>query len=152
MKYTPAALQLLGYHPRSNSWKDFVTYTMQTWFKFSQDHSVSEFAWYNNKYHRNTMNVTHGGALMTFMDQCMSATIWDLTGGQSAYTMQLDNKFVHPARLDRWIFCQVRPVEVGDTIKLEGEIHVNEPNGHLVLKSSGEFTLPKKLKVLDNTK
>jgi acyl-coenzyme A thioesterase PaaI-like protein len=85
---------------------------------------------------------------MTYMDYCMSAAIWDLTGGGAAYTMQLDNKFVHPARIKRWLFCKVVPRSVGDTIELDGEIRANDPTGMPILKSYGKFTLPKKPKVL----
>ena len=148
MKYSPAALELLGYTRRSDKWNDFVTKTMATWYKFSPDHSVCNFAWVNNEHHRNSQGVTHGGALMTYMDYCMSATIWDLTGGGSAYTMQLDNQFVHPARIKRWLFCRVVPRGVGDTIELDGEIRANDPTGMPILRSYGKFTLPKKPKVL----
>lgn len=149
MLYTPASLELLGYTRRSESWDDFVAKTMATWFKFSPDHSVSEFAWVNNINHQNSMGVTHGGALMTYMDYCMSAAIWDLTGGGSAYTIELNNKFIRPARIKRWLFGKVTPLVVGDTIELEGEIRANDPTGMLIMQSYGKFTLPKQPKVLD---
>jgi acyl-coenzyme A thioesterase PaaI-like protein len=149
MLYTPASLELLGYTRRSEKWDDFITKTMATWFKFSPDHSISEFAWVNNINHRNSMGVTHGGALMTYMDYCMSATIWDLTGGGSAYTIELNNKFIKPARIKRWLFAKVTPLVVGETIELSGEIRANDPTGMLILKSYGKFTLPKQPKVLD---
>lgn len=148
MKYSPAALELLGYTRRSDKWNDFVSKTMATWFKFAPDHSECNFAWINNEHHRNSQGVTHGGALMTYMDYCMSAAIWDLTAGGAAYTMQLDNQFVHPARIKRWLFCRVVPRGVGDTIELDGEIRANDPTGMLILRSYGKFTLPKKPKVL----
>lgn len=147
MKYSPAALELLGYTRRSDKWNDFVTKTMATWYKFAPDHSECNFAWVNNEHHRNSQGVTHGGALMTYMDYCMSAAIWDLTGG-AAYTMQLDNQFLHPARIKRWLFCRVVPRGVGDVIELDGEIRANDPTGMPVLKSYGKFTLPKKPKIL----
>ena len=137
---------------RSDSWQDFVTYTMQTWFKFSPDHTVSNFAWFNNEFHRNSMDVTHGGALMTYMDYCMAASIWDLSGGKSGFTIELNNKFVRPARIGRWLFAEVRVLSVGETIDLEGRINANDPSGMLILKSTGKFSLPKELKVLDNSK
>lgn len=148
MKYSPAALGLLGYTRRSDKWNDFVAKTMATWYKFTPDHSESNFAWVNNEHHRNSQGVTHGGALMTYMDYCMSAAIWDLTGGGSAYTMQLDNQFIHPARIKRWLFCRVVPRTVGNVIELDGEIRANDPTGMPVLRSYGKFTLPKKPKVL----
>lgn len=151
MKYSPAALRLLGYNLRSDKWDDFVSHTMQTWFKFSPDHSVSNFAWYNNDNHRNSMNVTHGGALMTFMDYCMAASIWDHTGGKSAYTIELNNKFIRPARIGRWIFGEIRIVEVSETITLEGRLNINDPDGMLILQSLGKFSLPKDSKTVDST-
>lgn len=149
MKYSPAALEILGYTRRSPKWDDFVTKTMATWYKFSDDHSESKFAWINNEHHRNSMGVTHGGALMTYMDYAMSAAIWDLTGGGSAYTIELNNQFIKPARIQRWLFASVRPISVGDIIELEGEIRANDPTGMIVLKSQGKFTLPKLPKMLD---
>ena len=152
MKYSPAALQLLGYSKRSTVWNDFVTKTMATWYKFSPDHSVSYFAWINNAHHRNSQGTTHGGALMTYMDYCMSAAVWDLSGGKAAYTIELNNQFIRPARIVRWIFAEVRPIIISDVIELEGLLRVNDPTGMIVLKSYGKFTLPKELKMLDNDK
>jgi acyl-coenzyme A thioesterase PaaI-like protein len=150
MKYTPGSLRLLGYTRRSNHWQDFVTKTMATWYKFSPDHSVSYFAWVNNPHHRNTQGTTHGGALMTYMDYCMSAHVWDLSGGKAAYTMELNNRFIRPARITRWLFGEVTPIAVGDTIELAGEIRANDPTGMVVLESYGKFTLPRPLKILDD--
>ena len=150
MKYSPAALELLGYTRRSEKWDDFVSKTMATWFKFTPDHSESNFAWVNNEHHRNSQGVTHGGALMTYMDYCMSAAVWDLSGGKAAYTIELNNQFIRPARIVRWIFAEVRPTIISDVIELEGILRVNDPTGMIVLKSYGKFTLPKELKMLDN--
>ena len=150
MKYSPAALEILGYTRRSDKWNDFVSKTMATWYKFSPDHSESNFVWINNEHHRNAQNVTHGGALMTFMDYCMGATIWDLTGGGFGYTVELNNQFRHPARIKRWIFCRVVPRKVGDVIELDGEMRANDPTGMPIMRSYGKFTLPKKLKILDD--
>lgn len=150
MKYSPAALEILGYTRRSDKWNDFVSKTMATWYKFTPDHSESNFVWVNNDHHRNAQNVTHGGALMTYMDYCMGATIWDLTRGGFGYTMELNNQFIHTARIKRWIFCRVVPRTVGDVIELDGEMRVNDPTGMPVMRSYGKFTLPKKPKVLDD--
>jgi len=149
MMYSPAALRLLGYNLRSNVWDDFITHTMQTWFKFSPDHSESNFAWYSNEFHQNTLKITHGGALMAYMDYCMAAHVWDMTGGRHAVTTQMQNKFVRPARINRWLFGRVQLIEQGDTINLQGEIRANDPNGMLILDSIGEFVLPKDSKKLD---
>lgn len=86
---------------------------------------------------------------MTYMDYCMSATIWDLTGGGSAYTIELNNKFIRPARIKRWLFGKVITLVIGDTIELSGEIRANDPTGMLILQSYGKFTLPKQPKILD---
>lgn len=150
MKYSPSSLQLLGYTRRAENWNDFVSKTMATWYKFSADHSVSKFAWVNNPHHRNSQGVTHGGALMTFMDYCMAAHVWDLSGGKSGYTIELNNQFVRPARINRWLFAEVRATSVGETIELEGTINANDPTGMLILKSFGRFTLPKELKIIDD--
>ena len=150
MKYSPAALEILGYTRRSDKWNDFVSKTMATWYKFTPDHSESNFVWVNNDHHRNAQGVTHGGALMTFMDYCMRATLWDLTGGGFGYTMELNNQFIHPARIKRWIFCRVVPINVGNVIELSGEMRVNDPTGMPIMRSYGKFTLPKKPKVLDD--
>jgi len=149
MKYSPAALRLLGYNLRSHVWEDFVANTMQTWFKFSIDHVESNFAWYTLSLHKNALNLTHGGALMTYMDYCMAAHIWDLTGGKQAVTTQMSNKFIRPARIGRWLFGRVQLVEQNDTIILHGEIHANDPDGMLILASQGEFILPKSTERLD---
>lgn len=143
MKYTPAGLRLLGYALRSQHWNDFATHTMETWFRFSDDHSVSDFAWYSTELHRNIMNITHGGALATYMDYAMVASIWDLSGGGTGVTVSLANEFVKVARINRWLFAQVKTIAIDEFIELEGSIRVNDPNGMLVVKSSGKFTMPR---------
>ena len=150
MKYSPGVLHLLGYTKRSAIWNDFVTRTMVTWYKFSDDHSISQFAWVNNANHRNSHGTTHGGALMTYMDYCMSAAVWDLSGGKAGFTIELNNQFIRPARITRWLFAEVRPISVSDVIELEGVVRANNPTGMIVLKSSGKFTLPKELKIIDD--
>jgi uncharacterized protein (TIGR00369 family) len=150
MKYTPGSLRLLGYTRRSGHWQDFITKTMTTWYKFSPDHSVSQFAWVNNQHHRNSQGTTHGGALMTYMDYCMSAAVWDLSGGKAAFTIELNNQFIRPARITRWLFAEVKPTSITDVVELEGVVRVNDPTGMIVLKSFGRFTLPKTLKVIDD--
>jgi acyl-coenzyme A thioesterase PaaI-like protein len=150
MKYTPASLRILGYTRRSAHWQDFVSKTMATWYKFSPDHSVSHFAWVNNPHHRNAHGTTHGGALMTYMDYCMAAHVWDLSGGKDAYTMELNNRFVRPARITRWLFGEVRHVIVDNVIELAGQVRANDPTGMLIMESFGRFTLPKELKVIDD--
>jgi acyl-coenzyme A thioesterase PaaI-like protein len=150
MKYSPASLALLGYTRRGDHWNDFVTKTMATWYKFSPDHSVSHFAWVNNPHHRNSQGVTHGGALMTFMDYCMAAHVWDLSGGRTGYTIELNNQFIRPARITRWLFAEVRATSVGETIELQGTVSANDPTGMLILRSFGRFTLPKELKIIDD--
>ena len=149
MLYSPASLRLLGYNVRGEHWKDFVTWTMQTWYKFTPDHSVANFAWYSQEAHRNSQGTTHGGALMTYMDYCMAAAVWDLTG-KAAYTIELNNQFIRPARTKRWLFTEVWPTMKNNEIELEAIMRANDPTGMIVMKSFGRFTLPKELKVLDD--
>lgn len=149
MKYSPASLRLLGYNVRGEHWRDFVTWTMQTWYKFSPDHSVAQFAWYSQEAHRNTQGTTHGGALMTYMDYCMAAAVWDLTG-KAAYTIELNNQFIRPARTKRWLFTEVWPKMKDNEIELEAIMRANDPTGMIVMKSFGRFSLPKELKVIDD--
>jgi acyl-coenzyme A thioesterase PaaI-like protein len=152
MKFSSAALQILGYTRRSNTWNDFVTRAIPTWYKFSPDHIVSNFATYTTESHRNVMSVTHGGVLMTFMDYCMAAAVWDLTNGKNAFTIELNNRFVHTARLKRWLFGEIKIIEIGEIISLTGEIRANDPYGMLIMSSEGKFTLPKEPKRLDDSK
>lgn len=149
MLYSPASLRLLGYNVRGEHWKDFVTWTMQTWYKFTPDHSVANFAWYSQEAHRNSQGTTHGGALMTYMDYCMAAAVWDLTG-KAAYTIELNNQFIRPARTKRWLFTEVWPTIKNNEIELEAIMRANDPTGMIVMKSFGRFSLPKELKVLDD--
>jgi hypothetical protein len=149
MLYSPASLRLLGYNVRGEHWKDYVTWTMQPWYKFAPDHSIAQFAWYSQEAHRNSQGTTHGGALMTYIDYCMAATVWDLTG-KAAYTIELNNMFIRPARTKRWLFTEVWPKMKDNEIELEAIMRANDPTGMIVMKSFGRFTLPKELKVLDD--
>jgi acyl-coenzyme A thioesterase PaaI-like protein len=87
---------------------------------------------------------------MTYMDYCMGAHVWDLSGGKSAYTIELNNRFIRPARITRWLFGEVRHVITGEIIELAGTVRANDPTGMLVLESFGRFTLPKPLKIIDD--
>jgi hypothetical protein len=80
----------------------------------------------------------------------MGAHIWDLSDGKSAYTIELNNRFIRPARITRWLFAEVRHIIVGDVIELSGQVRANDPTGMLVLESFGRFTLPKTLKIIDD--
>ena len=87
---------------------------------------------------------------MTYMDYCMAAHVWDLSGGKTAYTIELNNQFIRPARITRWLFAEVKATNITDIIELEGVVRANDPTGMLVLKSFGRFTLPKELKIIDD--
>lgn len=150
MQYSPAALKLLGYAPRNNSGNDYISRTMRVWYKFNGAQDTSEFAWVNTPDHSNENGVTHTGALLTYMDYAMSTTVHQTTG-RWPYVVELNNKFTSSARIIRWLFASVTIITINDEIiELRGRINAHNPNGMLVLQSTGTFNLPKLPKMLDN--
>ena len=150
MLYSPGALKLLGYTPRKNSGNDYVSKTMQVWYRFDIAGDSNEFAWVNTQSHSNENGVTHAGAVLTYMDYAMSTTIHKITG-RWPYITELNNKFTSSARIVRWLFASITVItRTDEDIELNGRINAHHPDGMLVLQSTGKFNLPKLPKMLDN--
>jgi acyl-coenzyme A thioesterase PaaI-like protein len=148
MQYSHAALQILGYQPRSKDDREFTSLFLPYWYRFDLDYT-GNFAWFTNKVHVNNQGTTHGGALLSYMDQTMAMTIKNATG-LDPYTVELNTRFIHTARIPRWIFSTVKIVDRSMDITVSCELHANDPKGILVMTGTGKFVLPKPLKMLDD--
>ena len=99
-------LKQQGYSQRRKDWNDYISHTMDVWFRWDNDMEAS-FAWYVEPRHLNAAKVLHGGATMTFLDHCMGAFCYNMTEGKFAHTVQLSTQFLHPVRANRWLMCHV---------------------------------------------
>lgn len=95
-----------GYQQRSKDWDDYISHTMDVWYRWDGDAEAS-FAWYIEPKHLNAAKVLHGGAMTTFLDHCMGAFCYHLTDGKFAHTLQMSTQFLHPVRANRWLICNV---------------------------------------------
>lgn len=129
-----------GFQRRSDRWNDFISHTMDVWWRLDGD-SEASFAWYVNKGHMNGARVLHGGAMMTYLDHCMGALCYMRTGGQFAHTMQLSTQFIKPVRANRWVHAHVQHIAgTGSAQLLEAVAMVNST---VVAKAHGSFVDPK---------
>lgn len=124
-------------------WDDVIQRDMEIWYRFTEDRKVTHYAWFARRDHRNSAGTVHGGTLTTFLDHCMGSMCWFLTDGGYGWTMTLNMQFLRPARVDRWIFAEVRHLAgTGSNILLEGELRQGSLTGAKVAQGQGSFTVP----------
>jgi len=57
--------------------------------------------------HENPLGITHGGMLMTLMDQAMSIVAWYNAERQPCATIQLDTHFLAPSKAGDFVVARV---------------------------------------------
>ncbi len=67
-------------------------------FYAKQIETGSRYAFRAEERHANVGGVVHGGMLMTFMDEILGITVWQAAGRQPVSTIQLNARFISPAR------------------------------------------------------
>lgn len=70
------------------------------------DPDVFHYGFQSADEHKNTNGVVHGGALLTFADTAMGATVYHLAGRPCA-TISLNSEFVSAAKPGNWIDATV---------------------------------------------
>lgn len=135
-------LQEQGYTLREG-WDDVIQRDMEVWYRFTEDRSITHYAWFARRDHRNSAGFVHGGTLTTFLDHCMGSMCWLLTDGGFGWTITLNMQFLRPARADRWIFAEVRHLSGTDAnILLAGDLHQGSLEGPRIAQGQGSFTVP----------
>lgn len=135
-------------------WDDMIQRDMEVWYRFTEDHDLSHYAWFAREDHKNSAGFVHGGALATYMDHCMGSMCWLRTNGGFGWTMTLNMQFLKPARTNRWIFAEIRHLSgTGTNILLEGQLRSGSLSGPLLAQGQGSFTVPgrKAKKAVDST-
>lgn len=113
-----------GYRQRTKDWNDYISHTMDVWYRWDSDTEAS-FAWYVEPMHLNAAKVLHGGAMTTFLDHCMGAFCYNLTEGKFAHTLQMSTQFLHPVRANRWLMCDVvHAAGSKQMIQLEADVRI----------------------------
>lgn len=59
-----------------------------------------------NARHANDQGIIHGGALMTFLDASLGATVWHAVDKRRIVTMSLTTEFLSPARPGDLLVCR----------------------------------------------
>jgi acyl-coenzyme A thioesterase PaaI-like protein len=140
-------LKQSGYAQRSDKWDDYIAHTMDVWFRWDSDIEAS-FAWYVTPWHLNGARVLHGGATVTFLDHCMGALCYNMTGGKFAHTLQLSTQFLRPVRANRWVMCTATLASGSKQVnQLEAVAWVQDMSrwpsiGNIVAKAHGTFVNP----------
>ncbi len=89
--------------------------------------------------HLNIGGVVHGGMLMTFMDDILGMSVWEAAGRKPVSTIQLNNRFVSPARLGEFVECVPRLERLARSVAfIRGELLVGD---RLVMASDGVWKL-----------
>jgi acyl-coenzyme A thioesterase PaaI-like protein len=89
--------------------------------------------------HANVGGVVHGGMLMTFMDDLLGASIWFAVGQRPISTIQLNSRFIAPARPGDFVVMTPKVERVTKSVVfVSGEIHVGE---RLVMASDGVWKI-----------
>ncbi len=127
-------------------WNDTIQRDMEVWYRFTEDRSISHYAFYPRKEHRNSAGFVHGGILAAFLDHCMGSMCWRLTDGGFGWTMTFNIQYLRPARTERWLFAEVRHLAGSDSnILLDAKLYsVPKYSGPMVAQAQGSFTVPGK--------
>ena len=89
--------------------------------------------------HLNVGGVVHGGMLMTFMDDILGMSVWEAAGRKPVSTIQLNNRFVSPARMGEFVECIPRLERLARSVAfIRGELLVGD---RLVMASDGVWKL-----------
>jgi len=89
--------------------------------------------------HLNIGGVVHGGMLMTFMDDMLGFTVWEAAGRKPVSTIQLNNRFVSPARAGEFVECVPRLERMARSVTfIRGELLVGD---RLVMAADGVWKL-----------
>ncbi|MBR0655456.1 PaaI family thioesterase [Plastoroseomonas arctica] len=89
--------------------------------------------------HLNVGGVVHGGMLMTFMDDMLGLTVWQAVGRVPISTIQLNSRFVSPARAGDFVECVPRVERIARSVAfIRGELLVGD---RLVLAADGVWKL-----------
>ena len=59
------------------------------------------------KQHENPLGISHGGMLMTLMDQAMSIVAWHQAERQPCATIQLDTHFLAPSKAGDFLVARI---------------------------------------------
>ena len=89
--------------------------------------------------HANVGGVVHGGMLMTFMDDLLGASVWFAVKQRPVSTIQLNNRFISPARPGDFVVMTPRLERVTKSVVfVSGELHVGD---RLVMASDGVWKI-----------
>lgn len=89
--------------------------------------------------HANVGGVVHGGMLMTFMDDMLGLSVHVAVGKRPVSTIQLNNRFVSPARPGDFVVCTPKVERVTKSVVfVSGELHVGD---RLVMAADGVWKI-----------
>lgn len=89
--------------------------------------------------HANVGGVVHGGMLMTFVDDMLGISVWQAVERQPVSTIQLNSRFVSPARPGDFVECVPELQRVTRSVVfIRGELFVGN---RLVLSADGVWKI-----------
>jgi len=77
--------------------------------------------------HENPLGITHGGVLMTLMDQAMSIVAWNKAEREPCATIQLDTHFLAPSKAGDFVVARIEVTrKSASLIFLRGVLSVDD--------------------------
>jgi len=131
-----------GFDPAADGWKvlperGFPVIVGTFWSKkFAEGY---RFGFVAEERHANVGGVVHGGMLVTFVDDLLGATVWFAVQQRPVSTIQLNTRFVSPARPGDFVTLvpQVQRV-TKSVVFVRGEVFVGD---RLVVSADGVWKI-----------
>lgn len=77
--------------------------------------------------HCNSMGITHGGMLATFMDGVLARAVHGATGGKAAVTVHLSLDYLSAGRAGEWLMGEAQVTrQTRDLVFVEGRIFLGD--------------------------
>ena len=130
------------YDPLADGWKvlperGFPQVVGTFWSKKFED--GYRFGFIAEPRHANVGGVVHGGMLMTFMDDLLGASVWFAVKQKPVSTIQLNNRFISPARPGDFVTMTPKVERVTKSVVfVSGELRVGD---RLVMASDGVWKI-----------
>lgn len=98
------------FKPEDHGWNairtaGFFSTVGSLWARQTQDRW--EYGFVIEPKHENPLGITHGGMLMTLMDQAVSIVAWHNAERQPCATIQLDTHFLAPSKAGDFVIARV---------------------------------------------
>lgn len=139
----PNEIPPAGFDPLASGWKRLpgrgFPETVGEFFTKKKEGGGWRYGFLAEPRHANVGGVVHGGMLMTFTDDILGMSVWDAVGRNPVSTIQLNTRFIAPARPGDFVECEAEIQRVTKSVVfIRGQLMVGE---RLVLSADGVWKI-----------